>query len=169
MATGPKAKSNEQMGYAVATMRILLGLVFLWAFFDKLLGLGFSTSAAKSWLSGASPTSGFLKATEGPFAETFHAMAGNPLVDWLFMLGLLGLGIGLVFGIAMRLSVTAGSVLLFLMWMASLPIKTNPLIDEHIVYIAALWVAGAELNRQKWSLPSWWQKLPAVKRYYWFK
>lgn len=167
-----KTKSNraaEQVWYAVAVTRILLGVIFLWAFFDKLLGLGFATPAAKSWLSGGSPTTGFLKSVEGPFADVFNAMAGNPFFDWLFMLGLLGIGLGLVLGVAMRLSVTTGSVMLLLMWMASLPIKTNPVIDDHIVYIAALWVAGAALDQQKWSLAAWWQKLPQVKGSYWLK
>lgn len=108
-----------------------------------------------------------MKGAEGPFADVFHAMAGNPLVDWLFMLGLLGVGVGLLLGIAVRLSVTAGSVLLLLMWMASLPIKTNPVIDDHIVYIAALWVVGSALDWQKWSLAALWQRLPYVKDYYW--
>jgi len=51
-------KATEQVWYAVAAMRILLGIIFLWAFVDKLFGLGFATSSAKSWLGGASPTSG---------------------------------------------------------------------------------------------------------------
>src|ERR1044072_136763 len=108
MAKTKANKTTEQVWYAVAAMRILLGIIFLWAFFDKLLGLGFATPAAKSWLSGGSPTAGFLKGVEGPFADTFHAMSGNPFFDWLFMLGLLGIGLGLVLGIAVRASVTAG-------------------------------------------------------------
>ncbi len=170
MATKIKAsRANEQVWYAAAAMRILLGLVFLWAFFDKLLGLGFATPAAKSWLNGGSPTTGFLKGVEGPFADVFNAMAGNPVCDWLFMLGLLGIGAGLLLGIAVRLSVISGSVMLLLMWMASLPLKTNPVIDDHIVYIAALWVIGGGLAQQKWSLAGWWQKQPAVKDSYWLR
>lgn len=170
MTTNTKvSRAGGQAWYAVAAVRILLGFVFLWAFFDKLFGLGFATPAAKSWLGGGSPTAGFLKSVEGPFADTFHAMAGNPLFDWLFMLGLLGIGLGLLLGVAVRLSVVTGSMLLFMMWMASLPIKTNPIIDEHIVYIAMLWVIGAGLAQQEWSLTSWWQKLPYVKNTYWLK
>lgn len=167
--TKTTVKNNEQVWYALAVARVLLGIVFLWAFLDKLLGLGYATPAARSWLGGGSPTAGFLKSVEGPFADTFHAMAGNPLFDWLFMLGLLGIGVGLTLGVAVRLSVTTGSVLLFMMWMASLPIKNNPVIDDHIVYIALLWVVGAGLAQQKWSLANWWHRQPVVKDSYWLQ
>jgi hypothetical protein len=54
---------------------------------------------------------GFLKfATKGPFAGVFQAMAGNPLVDWLFMLGLLGIGLGLMLGIFMKISTFFGGI-----------------------------------------------------------
>lgn len=166
-ATGVAA--NSSTWYALAAARILLGLTFIWAFFDKLVGLGFATPVAKAWINGGSPTTGFLKGVEGPFADTFDAMAGQPWADWLFMLGLLGIGVGLLLGIAVRLSVIAGSVMLFLMWMASLPIKTNPVIDDHIVYIALLFVIVYGLGQQKWSLAGWWQKQPIVKSNYWLK
>ena len=42
-------------------LRISLGLIFLWVFFDKLFGLGFATLPDKSWLLGNSHTFGFLK------------------------------------------------------------------------------------------------------------
>ena len=33
-----------------AALRILVGSIFLWSFFDKLFGLGFNTAADASWL-----------------------------------------------------------------------------------------------------------------------
>src|SRR5688500_124311 len=106
-----KAKNKDTGGgvwYAVAVTRILIGLIFLWAFFDKLFGLGYATTGAKAWINGGSPTTGFLKSVSGPFADAFHSIAGQPWADWLFMLGLMGIGAGLLFGIAVRLSVAAG-------------------------------------------------------------
>lgn len=114
-----------------------MGLVFLWAFLDKTFGLGFATTSDKSWLSGGSPTSGFLQnAVHGPFAEFYHSLAGMPIVDWLFMLGLLFVGITLTFGIFVKLGSLAGMMMLFLMYTAvGIPPANNPLIDDHIVYI----------------------------------
>ncbi|HTJ73586.1 MAG TPA: hypothetical protein VL481_03280 [Verrucomicrobiae bacterium] len=169
MVKQSKGTVSDTTWYALAAARILLGIVFLWAYFDKLFGLGFATKAAKAWVNGGSPTTGFLKGVAGPFADMFHSIAGQGWADWLFMLGLLGIGLGLLLGVAVRLSVVAGCVLLLMMWMASLPIKTNPLIDEHIVYIVVLMAIGFGLNQQKWSLAAWWQGMPAVKANSWLK
>ena len=130
---------KEAFGKAQGILRIALGLIFLWAFFDKLLGLGFATTADKSWLAGNSPTSGFLsKAVYGPFANIFHSLAGNPVVDWLFMLGLLLIGLSLTFGFLVKIASMSGSLMLLFMWLAMLPPKNNPILDDHIIYIIVL-------------------------------
>ena len=46
---------------ALILLRLALGVEFLWAFVDKLFGLGYSTPSARAWLNGGSPTKGFLK------------------------------------------------------------------------------------------------------------
>jgi len=120
-------------------LRIFLGFIFLWAFLDKLFGLGFSTARDKSWLIGASPTSGFLQnAVHGPFASVFQSLSGSAFIDWLFMLGLLLLGIALIFGVALRLAGYSGSLLMILMWLSLLPPENNPIIDDHIIYSLVL-------------------------------
>lgn len=153
----------------LAITRILLGFVFLWAFVDKLLGLGVSTPAERAWLNGASPTTGFLKGVEGPFSTFFNGLAGNAVADWLFMLGLLGIGLALVFGLAMRLAAWSGALLMLLMWAASLPLENNPVIDDHIVYAAILLTLGALVGQHKFSLAGWWQSLGLVKKNAWLR
>lgn len=120
-------------------LRISLGWIFLWAFLDKLFGLGFATKAESAWLSGGSPTLGFLKfATKGPFAEVFQSMAGSILVDWLFMLGLLLIGLALMLGIMVKLASLSGMVMLILMYLAALLPEHNPFVDDHIIYSLVL-------------------------------
>ncbi|MBC7746916.1 DoxX family membrane protein [Pedobacter sp.] len=160
---------STRVWYGLAVTRILLGLIFLWAFFDKLFGLGFATPAARAWLNGGSPTTGFLKNVAGPFSDFFTAMAGSPVADWLFMLGLFGIGVGLVFGVAVRLAAASGIVLVTLMWLASFPLENNPLLDDHVVYASILAVIAFAAPQQKWSLVSWWVKLPVVKTLAWLK
>lgn len=116
-------------------LRLVMGLIFLWAFVDKLVGLGFATPSERAWINGGSPTTGFLtNAVKGPFAEFFRSLAGNPLVDWLFMLGLLGVGLTLLLNRFVVWGAIAGSVMMILMWLAVFPPENNPLLDEHIVY-----------------------------------
>jgi thiosulfate dehydrogenase [quinone] large subunit len=123
--------------------RIVMSIIFLWAFFDKTFGLGFSTKPEGAWINGGSPTSGYLlNATRGPFAEFFQSLAGIPLVDWLFMLGLLGVGGALLINKFIWIAAISGSVMMFLMWFASFPPTVNPLFDYHVVYIFALLVVA---------------------------
>lgn len=127
---------------ALGVSRIAMGWIFLWAFLDKLFGLGFATAAEKAWLAGGSPAAGFLNfATKGPFGEIFKSMAGSVLVDWLFMIGLLGIGVALILGIATRLATCAAMLMLALMYLAGfIPPEHNPVIDDHIMYILILFV-----------------------------
>lgn len=127
----------------IVLLRIALALIFLWAFFDKLLGLGFATKPQQAWVQGGSPTYGFLTtAAHGPFADLFKSLAGVPLVDWLFMAGLLFVGLTLLLSRYVRAGATVGMVMLALMYLALIPPKNNPLIDDHIIYIIALSVVA---------------------------
>lgn len=120
-------------------LRLAMAFIFLWAFLDKLFGLGFATPAEKAWINGGSPTTGFLTgAVRGPFANLFHSLAGVALVDWLFMLGLLFIGSTLLLNKKLFSGAAAGIVMMFLMWLALLFPENNPLIDEHIIYALVL-------------------------------
>ncbi len=124
-------------------LRISMGFIFLWAFLDKTFGLGFATTVENAWIHGGSPTRGFLSfATKGPFAEIFQSLAGMPVVDWLFMLGLLGVGVALIFNKYIKWAALVGSVMLLLIYLAVLPPENNPLIDDHIIYILVLAVCA---------------------------
>ncbi|MFC4061370.1 DoxX family membrane protein [Planomonospora corallina] len=148
-----------------AVTRIALGWIFLWAFLDKLLGLGFSTPSERSWLNGGSPTTGFLKGSgENMFGGFFSSLAGQAWVDWLFMIGLLGVGLALILGIGMKIAAVAGAVMMVLMWLAALPLETNPIIDDHIIY--ALVLAGLALSRagDTWGLGRQWGRTGLVRK-----
>ncbi len=151
-----------------AILRIGLGWIFLWAFLDKLFGLGLSTVPEKAWLAGGSPTSGFLaNSPTGPFANMFNALAGAAWVDWLFMVGLALIGLSLILGVGMRIASLAGSVLLFLMWLAVLPPKNNPFLDDHLIYLLVLQALYRTRSEQVWSLNQRWSSLPLVQKHPW--
>lgn len=157
----------EQRGrYVWVLLRLGIGWILLWAFLDKLFGLGFATSSAKSWLAGGSPTAGFLKsATYGPLKEIFQNLAQNAAVDWLFMMGLLLIGLALILGIGVRIAAISGTVLMSLMWLAALPPKNNPFLDDHIIYILVL-VGLARVNAGQWfGLGKWWSQTGLVKKF----
>lgn len=163
------AKSVEgKVRYVWAAARLSLASIFLWAFFDKTFGLGYSTPAARAWINGGSPTKGFLANTKGWFAESFQAIAGNVVVDWLFMMALLGIGLALALGIGMRVAAASGVALMALMYLAAIPGvpgTTNPFMDDHVVY--ALVLVGLVMVKAGHSVGFGrrWAELGIVKRY----
>ncbi|GIH77831.1 hypothetical protein [Planobispora longispora] len=152
--------------YAWAAARIALGWVFLWAFIDKTFGLGFATPAAKAWVNGGSPTTGFLKGSgENALGGFFGGLAGQAWVDWLFMLGLLGVGTALIVGAGMRVAAAAGATMMMMMWAASLPLDTNPFMDDHIVYAIVLIGLALAHAGDTLGIGAWWGKTALVKRF----
>lgn len=125
--------------------RIGMGWLFLWPFLDKLLGLGFATEVGKGWIHGGSPTYGFLTfGTKGPFAEFYQSFAGHPLADFVFMLGLLLIGLALILGIGVKVAGWSGALMLVLMYTAGyMPPEHNPFLDDHLMY--ALFMIGLTL------------------------
>ncbi|WP_239147017.1 hypothetical protein [Planobispora rosea] len=151
--------------YAWAAARIALGWVFLWAFVDKLFGLGFATPAAKAWAGGGSPTTGFLKGSgENALGGFFSSLAGQAWVDWLFMLGLAGVGGALIVGAGMRVAAAAGATMMLLMWAAQLPLETNPFMDDHIVYAIVLVGLALAKAGDTLGIGAWWSRTALVKR-----
>ena len=163
----------------LAVFRVVLGFEFLWAFLDKTFGLGYATPAARAWINGGSPTKGFLsRVAVGPLEGTFHSIAGAAWADWLFMAGLLGIGIALIFGIGLRISAVSGTVMMLLMWAAEWPLakltsageptmSTNPIVDYHIIYALALIALAVTFAGNVWGLGRRWAGLRFVQRNRW--
>ncbi|MFJ2157353.1 MULTISPECIES: hypothetical protein [unclassified Streptomyces] len=179
--TAAATATTATRSYAFASLRLLTGFVFLWAFLDKTFGLGYATPSGKGWVDGGSPTKGFLSSVAaGPMASTFHDWAGAGWVNWLFMLGLLGVGVAMVSGVALRLAAVAGTAMMAFMWLAEWPpakhlsdgtpsMSSNPFADYHLIYAAvliALAVAGAGVT---WGLGRVWAELPIVRDHTWLR
>ncbi len=163
---------------ALATLRIAFGVTFLWAFLDKTLALGFHTGydqegnldrfGAAAWVNGASPTEGFLTfgvPADNPFKGFFDALAGQAWVDWLFMLGLLGIGVTLLLGVGMRIGTTAGALMYALMYLAVLPLENNPLVDDHLIGVIVMVVLAAGAAGRTWGFGKAWEDNQLVQQY----
>ncbi|MBN9096761.1 MULTISPECIES: DoxX family membrane protein [unclassified Pseudonocardia] len=164
---------------SLATLRIATGFVFLWAFLDKTFGFGFATPAPRAWINGGSPTKGFLSSVDvGPLQGFFHSIAGAAWADWLFMVGLLGVGLAVLAGVALRVSAVAGVAMMAMMWLAEFPPATltatgaasgssNPFLDYHVMYAIALVVIAATFAGTTWGLGRAWAHIPFVNRHRW--
>ncbi|MEN8651917.1 hypothetical protein ABCR94_15180 [Streptomyces sp. 21So2-11] len=178
-ADATQAVATTVAARTFAAIRLIVGGVFLWAFFDKAFGWGYATPAAKAWIDGGSPTKGFLSGVAaGPMESTFHAWAGDAWANWLFMLGLLAIGTALMAGVALRFAAVAGTAMMALMWAAEWPpakhlsdgapsMSTNPLLDYHLVYAAVLIALAVVYAGRTWGLGRVWERLPFVRRNRW--
>jgi thiosulfate dehydrogenase [quinone] large subunit len=159
----------------LAALRIAFGLTFLWAFFDKLLALGYHTGYGQdgtldrfgdaAWINGGSPTEGFLKfGADGPFEGFYHSLAGTAFADWSFMLGLLGIGTALTLGIGVRFAAYAGALLYVMMWSVVLPPENNPVLDDHILGAITLVALALTHAGDTWGLGKQWSRTQLVDR-----
>jgi thiosulfate dehydrogenase (quinone) large subunit len=164
---------------ALAALRIGFGVTFLWAFFDKLLALGYATGVnpetgavdrfgPDAWINGGSPTFGFLTfgvPADNPLHSFFNGLAGDTWVNWLFMLALLGIGLALTFGVGMRIAAASGALLYLMMWLASLPLENNPVVDEHMLGALTMVVLATTLAGDTWGLGKKWARTSLVRRH----
>lgn len=177
----PVTTTSTATGPIAAVLRIGLGLIFLWAFLDKTFGWGYATPAERAWTNGGSPTKGFLGTLDhGPLADMFRGWAGAGWADWLFMIGLLGIGLALILGIGMRVAAVSGTLLLVLMWAAEWPMarftdageptmSTNPFLDDHLIYAIVLILLAAMAAGNTWGLGKQWANLGFVKKNPWLR
>jgi thiosulfate dehydrogenase [quinone] large subunit len=177
----PLVATSSITGRVFAVLRIGMGLVFAWAFVDKTFGLGYATPSANAWISGGSPTKGFLGHLDhGPFASMFQSWAGATWADWLFMLGLAGIGVALLFGAGLRIAAVTGSLLLLLMWASEWPLarftdggqptmSTNPVIDDHIIFAVVLVVLALVAAGDTWGVGKRWASTDVVRNNTWLR
>ncbi len=177
----PEMVRSDAARKALAVLRIGFGLTFLWAFFDKLLALGFHTGVSTNpdtgaevvdrfgdaaWINGGSPTEGFLVfGTDGKWFHDFFSGIAGAGADWLFMLGLLGIGLALTLGIGMRIAAAAGALLYLFMYAASLPLENNPVIDDHLLGAISVVVLALTLSGDTWGAGKAWAKSHLVREY----
>ncbi len=178
--TGDSAAAAERptgLQRALGALRIAYGITFLWAFLDKTFALGFHTGYDEAgnldrfgdaaWINGASPTEGFLTfaiPADNPFKGFFNGLAGYAVVDWLFMLGLLGIGVALLSGAAMRIAAAAGALMYTFMYAASLPLENNPVVDDHLIGVIVMVVLALAAAGRTWGLGRWWESLDIVRK-----
>jgi len=179
-----KLGDGETRGlWAWTVLRLLLGWSFMWAFLDKMFGLGFSTCRAAesssidyacdaAMIKGGSPTFGFLE-----FGTRGSHTGG--LLDWMapsapdsinladigFMAVLLFGGAALMLGIAVRSAALGGALLMAFMFLAGdVWPENNPINSSHVIEMVAF-LGIATVGAGRFSLQGWVDtKIPALSR-----
>jgi thiosulfate dehydrogenase [quinone] large subunit len=96
------------------------------------------------------------------------------------MTGLLGIGLALIAGVALRIAAIAGTAMMALMWVAEWPpakhlpdgsasMSTNPFVDYHVIYAVALIVLAAVAAGDALGAGRLWARLPFVCDHSWLR
>jgi thiosulfate dehydrogenase [quinone] large subunit len=166
--------SETWVGYALFTMRIVMGWTLFQGGITKLVTY-LDGNPANNWTA-----AGFLNnaiPAGNPLTEFFASMAGNPLIDWLNMLGLTLCGLGLLLGAFVRFSAFWGAVMMMFYWLAALhgglfaglPVAHGWVVDDHLVYAVLLFGLGAFGSGRILGLDSYLEDLSFVKNNKWLK
>ena len=164
--------SEHWIGYALVTMRVVMGWVLLQGGLTKLVTY-LNADPADNWTA-----AGYLAnaiPAGNPFGATFAAMAGNPLIDMLVMWGLTLTGLGLIVGAAVRWNAFWGAVMMMLFWAAALeggimqglPLAHGWVIDDHVVYAALLFGLGAAGAGRILGVDAWLEDTEFVRQNRW--
>ncbi len=134
-----------------------MGWLMFYAGITKVLDPAWS---AAGYLKGAKTFTGFYQWLTTPDLLPFT----NFINEW----GLTLLGISLILGIGVRLSSILGAILMLLYYFPILDFPyPNPhafLVDEHLIYVAALLLLGSLRAGRTWGLENWCSKIPVLRR-----
>ncbi|MDQ2935326.1 MAG: DoxX family membrane protein [Chloroflexota bacterium] len=134
---------TRSRAFGILVLRIVIGLVFLYAGFEKLLGaepfsaFGFLTFATAGTAAGAAPD-----AIVNPTHQFWVDLAGNGsllgIVNWLVPFGQVAIGVALIAGFATRFAGVMGALMMTLLSVAAWDFAFGPLNHTVVVGIAAL-------------------------------
>ena len=130
---------------AIATGRVVIGVIYLWAGLEKVIGAG-GTWTAKGFLAYA--TGGSLawpfitgEPVEGTIYNPTHdlwvSLSANttlmPIIDFLVQFGEVAIGVALILGIATRFAATAGALMMMFFFFAAWDFAFG-IVNQHLTY-----------------------------------
>lgn len=128
----------------VGLARIVIGIIFLWAGLEKVLGSGAGGFDAAGFLGNATGGSlgwPFVAAgTEGPFNPTIDFWVGlstndsaMSIINVLVPYGQIGIGISLILGLFTRFGATMGTLMMLLFFLAAWDFEFG-IVNQHLTY-----------------------------------
>jgi thiosulfate dehydrogenase (quinone) large subunit len=137
-------------------LRFVLGWLFAYAGITKLFDPTWSAA-------------GYIKSAQN-FTPLYSWLASSevlPVVNFLNIWGLTLAGVCLLLGVAVRFSSIVGIVIMFLYYFVLPFPNPNPhalIVDEHLIYIAALFVLACSEAGHYFGLNDWMHKQSIVKK-----
>jgi thiosulfate dehydrogenase [quinone] large subunit len=167
--TGP----SRWQGVALVVLRTLIGWHFLYEGYYKLALPAWSPAGAPL---GAWSAAGYLRASSGPFAPLFHALAGSGAARWIDVaipIALVVVGLSLVLGLFTTRGCQGAALLLALFYLAAIPLDGVPhpgaegtylIVNKTLVELAAVLVVLASGTGAIAGLDLWRQRTVAQRK-----
>ena len=148
---------EKRQTQALALLRVVLGWFFFYAGITKVLNPDWT---AQGYLAAAKTFSGFYSWLASP--------ANIGWVNFLNEWGLTLIGVSLIFGIGVRLSSVLGVLIMILYWLPVLEfpyVEHGFIVDDHLVFAAALLLLAALKAGRYYGLETWCSGLPICSKY----
>ena len=164
--------ATRWQGVALVVLRTLIGWHFLYEGYYKLALPAWSPAGAPL---GAWSAAGYLRASSGPFAPLFHALAGSSVAGWIDVaipIALVLVGLSLVLGLFTTRGCQGAALLLALFYLAAIPLDGVPhagaegtylIVNKTLVELAAVLVVLTSRTDTIAGLDVWRQRA-AVQR-----
>ncbi len=137
---------------AVAALRVGVGVIFLWAGLEKVIGgegawsaagfLGFGTGGTLGW---PFVTGGAEGVIYNPTHDMWVSFSTNDLamslINILVPYGQIGIGIGLILGLLTRFSAAMGTLMMVLFFFAAWDFEFG-IVNQHLTYALVTFVLG---------------------------
>src|SRR3989344_2158436 len=149
---------TQSQKISLVILRVSLGLLYLYAGFSKIID---PTWSAGGYLNSAKAGTDFYAWLASP--------AMLPLTNLINEWGLFLLGVSLVLGLGVRISSLLGILLMVLYYIPLGFPYPNPhalIVEEHVIYAAALFVLYAAKAGRLWGMGHWVISHPALKDWF---
>ena len=163
-----------------ALLRVVVGVVMLWAGLEKLIGasggwssagfLKFATAGTLGWpfISGEPAKD----AVFNPLHDFWVSLGGNASVvaaiDVLVVAGEIGIGIALILGILTRFSSILGALMMFLFFLAQWDFAYG-IVNQQLTYMVVFLAVGGMGAGKYYGLDAWAGNTAFAQRNTWFR
>jgi thiosulfate dehydrogenase [quinone] large subunit len=137
----------------VALLRIAVGIIFLWAGLDKLIGtsgwtaagfLGHATGGSLGWpfVTGTPAEGTIYNPTHDFWVSLSTNSTAMSIINPLVVCGEIGIGVSLILGLLTRFGALMGALMMALFFVAAWEF-TNGIVNQHLTYlVVCLAIAG---------------------------
>jgi thiosulfate dehydrogenase [quinone] large subunit len=140
---------SHQIG--VAILRVVVGVIFLWAGLAKILGpdpfdasgfLQFATGGTLGWPFVAAPVEGEIyNPTNGLWTGLGQNSGAMGIITILVPWGQIGIGIGLILGLLTRFSAAMGTLMMLFFFLAAWEFE-HGIVNQHLTYAVVTFFIG---------------------------